>query len=129
MESWRELPLVKPVLEARLQDLSTSFSEYVEVFRHRGPFSAPQLSAHLKALRARAVFPSAAEAVSDSKFADDLRAVLGSWRMGTRGTELVPVDAFRAELGKLIPKLAGLEQVQIDDVALDGPSTARKIWN
>ena len=37
MPSWSELPLVKPVLEARLQELSASFSRYV-VIASRGKF-------------------------------------------------------------------------------------------
>lgn len=129
MASWKDLPLVKPVLEARLHDLSVSFSEYVDVFHLRGPFSESQLRAHLNALRARAAFPSAAEAVNNSEFADAVREVLGRWGVGTRGSELVPPEAFRAELRELNPKFAGLEQIQIGDVALDGPRTALRIWN
>jgi hypothetical protein len=129
MTSWRELPLVKPIFEARLQDLSASFLEYVEVFKQRGPFSESQLRVHLKALRARRAFPLAAEAVKNSDFADAVRDVLRDWGVGTHGAELVPVEAFRAELGKLAASLAGLEQLQIDDVALDGPKAASRVWD
>src|SRR6266705_5317979 len=123
MPSWRELPLAKQALEARLNDLSSLFSDYVEVFKHSGPFSQSQLHFHLKALTARGAFPSAAEAVKNSEFADSVREVLRHWRVGIRGTELVPVEAFRAEMVKLTPKLAALEHLQISDVALDGLKT------
>jgi hypothetical protein len=121
--------MVKPALEARLQELSDSFSECIDVFNHRGPFSGSQLHVHLKALKARAAFPSAAEAVSDPEFADAVREVLWHWGVGTRGTELLPAEAFRAELRKLAPKLAGLEQMQINDVTLVGPKAALRIWD
>jgi hypothetical protein len=75
MTNWRELPQVRPILEARLEDLSTSFWVYVEVFKQRGPFSESQLRGHLKALRARRAFLSAAEAVNNSDFADAVRDV------------------------------------------------------
>jgi hypothetical protein len=129
MPSWRELPLVKPVLEERLQELSASFLEYVDVFIQHSPFSESQLRAHLKALEARGAFPSAAEAVKSSDFADAVRDVLQLW-VGTRGgIEVVPVNAFRSELGKLATNLAGLEQLQIDDVVLDGRKVALRLWD
>lgn len=87
------------------------------MFRLRGPFSGLQLRVHLSALRRRAAFASAAEAVSDSTFADAVRDVLREWDVGSRGTELVPSDVFRAELRKLVPQLAELEQAQIDESA------------
>jgi hypothetical protein len=129
MPSWSALPLVKPVLEARLRDLKASFPEYVEVFKHRGPFSEPQLQVHLEALNERAAFPSAAEAVSNSGFADAVREVLRHWGVGTRGAELLPVESFRAELRKLAPKLIGLEQLQIDDLAVDAREVASAVWD
>ena len=121
--------MVKPGLEARLKNLSGSFSDYVEVFNRGGPFSESQLHFHLKALMARGAFPSAAEAVNNPEFADSVREVLWHWRVGIRGTELVPVKAFRAEMAKLTPKLVALEHLQINDVALDGLKTASTIWD
>jgi hypothetical protein len=73
MANWRQLLFVKPVLKARLQNLSTSFPEYVATFNHSGPFSELQLGSHLKALRQRAGFSSASEAVRNSQFADAVR--------------------------------------------------------
>jgi hypothetical protein len=120
---------VKPVLEARLEDLSTSFSECVATFRNRGPFSELQLGAHIKALRQRAGFPSASEAVRNSEFADAVRDLLRHWGVGTRGAELVSSGAFRAEFADIAPKLAELDQVRIDDPTLDVPSVASKLWD
>jgi hypothetical protein len=128
MPSWSELPLARPVLETRVQDLFTSFAEYVEVFRLRGPFSASQLRAHLKAVKRRAAFASAAEAVSDQEFADGIRDVLREWGVGTRGAELVPSEIFRAELRKLAPNLDELGQVQIEDRTLNVRSVASMVW-
>ena len=129
MPTWSEFRLVKPVLKARLQDLSTSFPEYVESFKRRGPFSKSQLGVHLEALRQRAGFPSAAEAVRNSEFADAVRDVLRHWGVGTRGAQLVSSEAFRAAFTNLASKLAGLEQAGIDDPALDAPSVASKVWD
>ena|SRR5258706_593305 len=106
MAAWRELPHVKPVLEARLQELSASFPECVETFKDRGPFRASQLSAHLRARGQRAVFPSASDAVLDAEFVDAVRDLLRHWRVGTRATALVSSEAFRAELADIAPKLA-----------------------
>jgi hypothetical protein len=128
MPSWIELPLVKPVLESRLQDLTASFSEYVEVFQLRCPFAASQLRVHLKALRQRATFASPAEAVCDRAFADTIREVLIQWGVGTRGAELVPSGVFAAELRKLAPNLAEPGRAQIQDFALDLRQVASMIW-
>jgi hypothetical protein len=128
MPSWGELPLARPVLEARVQDLFTSFVEYLEVFSLRGPFSTSQLRAHLKALNRRAAFASAAEAVSDSEFADAVRDVLRQWGVGTRGAELVPSEVFRTELRKLAPNLDELGRAQIEDRALDIRRVASMVW-
>ena len=100
----------------------------MHVYSRRGPFSGPQLRAHLTALSKRAGFQSAAEAVNDSGFADSVRMVLREWGVGTRGAELVPLDAFHAELRKLAPRLAVLDQVHIEDDALDVRKTAEMVW-
>jgi hypothetical protein len=120
---------VKPILETRLQDLSASFSEYVEVFKHGGPFSELQLRAHLKALSLRSTFPFAAGAVKNPEFADAVRDVLGRWGVGTRGAELLSVESFRAEIGRLAPSLTPLEQMEIDDALLDVPKVASSVWD
>lgn len=119
---------MKPDVVERVEDLTVFFADYVEVFRLRCPFSDSQLRVHLSALRWRAAFASAAEAVSDSRFADAVRDVLREWGVGSRGTELVPSGVFRAELRQLVPHLAELEQAQIDDSAQDMPRVASIVW-
>ncbi len=127
--SWIALPFAKPGVVERVQALTTFFADYVEVFRLRGPFSNSQLRVHLNALRRRAAFASAAEAVTDAKFADAVRDVLMEWGVGSRGgTELVPSDVFRAELRKLVPHLAELEHAQIEDRAQEMPRVASLVW-
>src|SRR5260370_17216712 len=108
MTTWSELPLVKPVLRARLEDLATSFPKYVESFKRRGPFSESQLRVHVEALRQRAGFSSAADAARNAEFADSVRDVLRHWGIGKRGTNLVSSEAFRTEFPTLPPTLAAL---------------------
>jgi hypothetical protein len=129
MPTWNNLRMAKPIQQERLDDLASSFAECLDTFTHRGPFSEMQLRAHVKALMRRRLFPSAGEAVNDDEFADAVRDTLGHWGVGTRGAELVPVEAFRGELRKLARNLDGLDQLQIDDPALDGPKTALMVWN
>jgi hypothetical protein len=129
MPSWKELPHSKPVIEERLPDLSASFREYVEVFLKKGPFSDSQLRSHLRALEARASFSSAADALSNSDFAVTIRDVLRDWGVGTRGSELVPIEVFRAELQKIAARIGSLEQLRIDDVAPQAPEVASRVWS
>ncbi len=129
MANWRELPGMKPIQQVRLGDLSASFQEYLDIFKHRGPFSESQLGAHLKALKRRATFSSAAEAVVDPEFADDVRDVLAEWGVGTRGAALIPPTAFRIEMEKVAPRLGALETLQVDDNGLDAHRTALTIWD
>lgn len=129
MVSWRDLSGLKPIQQARLEDLSASFPEYLDIFNAHGPFSQSQLGARLRALKRRVTFGSAAEAVADPDFADAVRYVLAEWGIGTRGAQLVPPAAFRTEMAKLAPKLAELEGAQIDDTGLDAQKAASTVWD
>lgn len=129
MLDWRESPLYKPIISTRLNDLAASFSKYLECFVEDGPFSNSQLRIHLNALRRREDFPSAADAVRDTGFADAVRDVLQNWGIGTRGTELVPASSFRSELAKLAPDLSDMDDPHIDNIISDGPRIAGTLWN
>lgn len=128
MPSWSDLPLVKPVLKPRLADLSANFSEYVQIYERHGPFSDSQLRVHQEALRLRKTFKSAAEAACDPQFADAVRAVLREWGVGTRGSDLVNSEVFRAEFRSIAPRLSTLQNLQIEDNTIDLLTVSAELW-
>jgi hypothetical protein len=88
-------------------------------------FGSLQLRSHLRTLDLRRSFGSASDAARDSGFADSLFEMLQLWDIGVRFTKLVPLIRFREQLRGISMAVAQLEQLRIDDPAMDATRVAR----
>jgi hypothetical protein len=114
-----------PGIQDRLHDLELRFAEYTQAFRASPPFGSLQLRSHLRTLDLRRSFASASDAARDSGFADSLFETLQLWDIGVRFTKLVPLIRFREQLRGISMAVAQLEQLRIDDPAMDATRVAR----
>ena len=73
------------LLSRHVQQLVERFGSYVDGYDRRNPFDrARQLSGHVRTLRIRSEFSSAAEAVRRERFLGNLHDTLQAWGIGVR---------------------------------------------
>ncbi len=119
-----------PSLADRLAGLRRYFDTYVEWYDRAVPFRrAGQWGSHQATIARRLSHRGVVEALADDELLEMLYATLKKWGIGVRGSRLVPLDSFAVELRRHALELGVLDELLIEDPALDVTSTAEAVWN
>src|SRR3990172_3237798 len=105
----------KAVTRKRVADLIERFPFYVDEFDRNPPFSLEQTEAHIRTIQLRRKFGAIGQALEDERFQQSLYTTLRLWRIGKRGSKLVPFGKFMDALRKRCDELSGLERDKLDE--------------
>lgn len=117
------------LVAAHVRKLIDGFDHYIQVYDQQFPFTkAEQAAAHVRTLQLRARAGSAKDAIADSGFLRSLYETLRAWRIGQRGSTLVPLNDFEARLRSRSDEIARLDGLAIDDPALRIDFVVHDAW-
>ena len=116
-------------VDSRLAGLIAEFPACVDAYDKLVPFQrVGQYDSHRATIEARLGSPDVRDAIDDDEFLRLLHETLQRWGIGRRASRLAPLAEFRERLRAQAGPISALNDVRIDDPALDVPATAGQVW-
>lgn len=116
----RTVGIVEKDLRNRLDGLVAEFDACAEHYDRLFPFTRRgQYKRHRQTIDRRRAVGSAEAAATDDLFTELLHSTLQAWGIGRRASRLAPLDEFRRGLSDRAPELAQLDQLTLEDPALE----------
>ena len=112
----------------RLDGLVAEFDDCVDEYDRSVPFTrVGQYELHRRTIDRRLALGSVVAAVYDDDFTESLYLTLQSWGIGRRRSYLVPLDTFRKRLQGSVDELADLDELALEDPALEARLVAQRL--
>jgi len=116
-------------IRQRVDRLIGSFQQYLGAFDEAPAFTkAGQFEKHAAAIRLRGSLGTASAAIADDEFLRLLRLTLVAWGIGSRGSQLLELGEFIAEIRAHVRGIEELESKTIDDPELDIYAVSTSLW-
>jgi hypothetical protein len=122
---------VKPIHAglAQIEKLIAQFPRFLDIFSRNTPFSRRgQLEHHRETIARRRELGSVAKAIDDDRFIASLYRTLRAWGIGIRASSLKPRENFAGAIRSNLPAICELENMSLDDPALDVGRVGRSVW-
>lgn len=108
----------RELVQRRLEALTTDFSDYVDAYDGRVPFTTQQLRLHRQTIALRRNADGLGEAINSDDFLRTLRSTLQAWGLGVRRSKLAPEPEFGLAIRSARAQLEALDGLWIDDPTL-----------
>ena len=116
-------------IRQRVDRLIRYYQQYLGAFDEAPAFTkAGQFEKHAAAIRLRGSLGTASAAIADDEFLRLLRLTLVAWGIGSRGSQLLELGEFIAEIRAHVREIEELESKTIDDPELDIYAVSTSLW-
>jgi hypothetical protein len=118
----------QPDIARRVDDLTSHFSTYLDIFRRENRFTDAQLQSHLRTTALRRQFGNVRDAIGSEEFLGTLRQTLESWGMNSRAARLADATSFAEAVRKQQQDIASLEDERLDGCSADVMVLTNRLW-